>query len=259
MEKIIAQGRCIFAFAIVAFGVQNIVCAQFKGRVIPVMPWMPAHPALAYLTGAILIAAGMCIAFNVRSRLVSILLGVYFLVCTVALQVPKAAAQPFDLGIRTLVFETLSMGAAALVLARTLSGNSGDAPQSAALTDKFLLSGRYLFALSSVVFGISHFLLLRFIASLIPPWFPGGLFWAYFTGAAFVAAGVGIATKTLDHLAAVLLGTMFLSWFLLLHLPRVLSAARSHNPNEWSSAFIALGMCGASWIIANDSLRGRAK
>jgi uncharacterized membrane protein YphA (DoxX/SURF4 family) len=162
MEKIIARGRCIFAFAIVAFGVQNIVCARFQGAVIPVMPWVPAHPALACLTGAILIAAGVCIAFNIKSRLISILLGVFFLVCTVVLQVPKAAAHPFDLGIRTLVFETLSMGAGALVLARTLQGDSGDSPQSAALTDKFLLSGRYLFALSSIVFGISHFLLLRY-------------------------------------------------------------------------------------------------
>jgi uncharacterized membrane protein YphA (DoxX/SURF4 family) len=257
MEKIIAQGRCIFAFAIVAFGVQNIVCAQFQGAVIPVMPWVPAHPALAYLTGTILIAAGVCIAFNFRSRLISILLGVFFLVCTVALQVPKAAAHPFDLGIRTLVFETLSMSAGALVLARTLQGDSGDSSQSAALTDKFLLSGRYLFALSSIVFGISHFLLLRFIASLIPPWFPGGLFWAFFTGAAFVAAGVSIAAKIMDRLAAILLGAMFLIWFLFLHTPRLLNAAHSHNPNEWSSAFIALGMCGASWIVAQASFRER--
>jgi uncharacterized membrane protein len=107
------------------------------------------------------------------------------------------------------------------------------------------------------VFGIDHFLLLRFIASLIPAWFPGALFWAYFTGAAFVAAGISIAIKTMDRLAAVLLGTMFLLWFLFLHAPRLMSAPRSHNPNEWSSAFIALGMCGASWIMAGDSLRGR--
>jgi uncharacterized membrane protein len=121
--------------------------------------------------------------------------------------------------------------------------------------DKFLKSGRYLFAGSSVVFGISHFLVPRFIATLILAWIPGALFWAYFTGAAFIAAGFSVAIKLLDRLAATLLGTMFLLWFLILHAPRVLSAARSHNPNEWSSAFMALGMCGACWIIARASLR----
>jgi hypothetical protein len=80
------------------------------------------------------------------------------------------------------------------------------------------------------------------------------LFCAYFTGAAFVAAGLSMAAKQMDRLAATLLGTMFLLWFLLVHTPRVMSAPRSHDPNEWSSAFIALGMCGASWIIARDSL-----
>jgi hypothetical protein len=43
---------------------------------------------------------------------------------------------------------------------------------------------------------------------------------------------------------------MFLLWFLLLHLPRVVSYPRSHDPDEWSSAFIALAVCGVSWILA---------
>ncbi len=52
-------------------------------------------------------------------------------------------------------------------------------------------------------------------------------------------------------------GTMFLLWFLLLHSPRVVSASLSYNPNspnEWSTPFIALGMCGAAWISAWHSL-----
>jgi hypothetical protein len=110
-----------------------------------------------------------------------------------------------------------------------------------------------LFGISSVVFGIDHFLVLALIASLVPSWIPGGLFWAYLTGTAFIAAGISIVVKKLDQLSATLLGTMFLLWFLLLHSPRVLRALVSHNPtfpNEWSSAFIALAMCGGSWLVA---------
>jgi uncharacterized membrane protein len=111
-----------------------------------------------------------------------------------------------------------------------------------------------------VVFGIDHFLFLAFVASLVPAWLPGGLFWAYLTGTGFIAAGISILTKKIDRWGSFLLGTMFLLWFLLLHAPRVVMAFRSHDPNapdEWSSAFIALAMCGGSWICAWYSLQRR--
>jgi hypothetical protein len=63
---------------------------------------------------------------------------------------------------------------------------------------------------------------------------------------------VSIGTKWLARWAGALLGTMFLLWFVLLHMPRSLGLSVAsgpgapRNPNEWSSAFIALAMCGAS-------------
>jgi hypothetical protein len=41
-----------------------------------------------------------------------------------------------------------------------------------------------------VVFGGTHFLIVRLIAGLAPAWIPGALFWAYFRGTAFIAAGL---------------------------------------------------------------------
>jgi hypothetical protein len=67
-------------------------------------------------------------------------------------------------------------------------------------------------------------------------------------------------TKKIDRWGSFLLGTIFLLWFLLLHAPRVVMAFRSHDPNapnEWSSAFIGLAMCGGSWICAWYSLQRR--
>jgi len=119
--------------------------------------------------------------------------------------------------------------------------------------DMLIGSGPSLFGVSSVVFGIDHFSVLAVIASLVPAWMHAGMFWAYLTGAAFVAAGVGIVIKRMDLWGAFMLGLMFLLWFLLLHSPRVIAAFRSHDPSLWyesSSAFIALAMCGGSWICA---------
>ncbi|MGB8475574.1 MAG: hypothetical protein WCE61_15940 [Candidatus Acidiferrum sp.] len=50
--------------------------------------------------------------------------------------------------------------------------------------------GLYLFAGSMVIFGIQHFMYAGLLATLVTAWIPWHLFWIYFTGAGFIAAGV---------------------------------------------------------------------
>jgi uncharacterized membrane protein YphA (DoxX/SURF4 family) len=87
-----------------------------------------------------------------------------------------------------------------------------------------------------------------FIAMLIPQWIPVHLFFAYFTGAALIAAGLSITFNLWARLSATLLGSMFLFWVLFLHAPRVMQ--QLHNGDEWTSAFIALAMGGGAFFIA---------
>src|SRR5438445_10855342 len=54
------------------------------------------------------------------------------------------------------------------------------------------------------------------------------------------------------------LGTMFFLWVVLLHIPRVAGAIR--NGNEVTSLFVAVAMCGLSFVLAGvygRSLEGR--
>jgi uncharacterized membrane protein len=252
MEKLIQQGRCLFAAAIIAFGIENLICAH-TGHIVNDVPWFPANPWLASVAGLALLAAGVSIAANVNARLSATLLGIFFLLLVLIFEIRKVAIQPLDLGIRTVFFETLSMSSSAFMLAGILTAERLLPSRWERVIQALIKIAPFLFAISLVAFGITHFLVLQFIAGLIPSWIPSRLFLAYFTGAALIAAGISIATKIMARWAAFLLGLMFLLWFLLLHLPRVMSAARSHNPNEWSSAFIALGMCGGSWICARYS------
>jgi len=251
MEKILSKGQFLFGTAITAFGLENLICARYELAVRGV-PWFPVNPFFAYLTGIALLAAGLSIAANLRARWTATLLGILFLLYVLLLEVSKVAANPMSVSVRTVFFETLAIAASALTLAATLP-TGGSVRRWDSVFDKLISSGSYLFGASSVVFGIDHFLVLAVIASLVPAWIPGAMFWAYLTGTVFIAAGISIVTKWMDEWGAALLGTMFLLWFLLLHSPRVVSAFRSHNPNapnEWSSAFIALAMCGGSWICA---------
>jgi uncharacterized membrane protein YphA (DoxX/SURF4 family) len=115
--------------------------------------------------------------------------------------------------------------------------------------------GRYIFAFSMIIFGVQHFQYAQFIAFLIPAWIPAHLFLAYATGVALIAAGVAIATHIFARLAATLLGVMFVLWFVLLHLPRVI--AHPPNGDELTSAFVALAFSGASFLMAAYCFKSR--
>jgi len=109
--------------------------------------------------------------------------------------------------------------------------------------------GRIFVAISLVVFGVQHFIYGGFVATLVPAFMPGRLFWAHFVGVAFVAAAIGILTKMLARPAATMLGVMFFLFVVLLHIPRIVG--NSSDGNEWTSGFVALAMCGGAWILAS--------
>lgn len=119
------------------------------------------------------------------------------------------------------------------------------------LMDKSQILGRIFVAVALVVFGVQHFMYGGFVAGLVPAFMPGRLFWAYFVGVAFFAAAAGILYKLMARPAATMLGVMFFLFIVLLHIPRIIG--NSSDGNEWTSAFVALAMCGLGWIIASAS------
>jgi len=114
--------------------------------------------------------------------------------------------------------------------------------------DRIISPGRIFIAISLVVFAIQHFLYANFVATLVPAWIPGRLFWAYFVGVAFVAAAIGAVVPKMTRPAGILLGILFLLFVVTLHIPRI--AAHPRDGNEWTSGFVALAMCGGAWILA---------
>jgi uncharacterized membrane protein YphA (DoxX/SURF4 family) len=243
-------GRFFFAVSLAVFGVQYLLYGRFVGGLLPVPPWTPGAPILAYLTGLALIAASAFIASGWYARQASFFVGFFFLFCVLflhALHFSDVIHTGVD---RTRALEPLALAGAAFVLAGTLS--LGPSPSSAhpASGNLAITLGRFLFAFSLVIFGLQHFWYAAFIATLIPSWMPAHLFLAYFTGVAFIAAGLSIAAKILARLSATLLALMFFLWVVFLHAPRV--AAHLRNGDELSSLFVALAMSGAALILATS-------
>jgi uncharacterized membrane protein len=121
-------------------------------------------------------------------------------------------------------------------------------------------ASRYLLAFAVIVFGIAHFQVLTFIASLVPAWIPWHWFWTVFFGVAFISAGVSFATGFLQRWAALGVGLMFALWAVTIHVPPVLNFFRipgtTQDPDKWSDVFIVVALWGGSWALARD-LRDR--
>ena len=248
MKILITPGRFLFAVAMMAFGIQHLIFAVTGSGLGP--PWAPEYHLLAYVIGAGLVAAGLGLAAGWQVRCAAIVVALVDLIRFVVCYAPKLAVTPRDPGPWTSAFELLAMCGAGLVLAATFANRRTRSGRGGALLE----SGRFLFAISLLVFGIQHLMYGAFVATLIPKWIPGHLFWAYFVGVAFIAAALAIVSGKLAPLAATLLGIMFFLWVVILHAPRVVAAL--HNANEWTSLWVALAMSGGAWIVAG-ALAGR--
>lgn len=245
MKILTTPGRFLFAVAITAFGIQHFFFAITRAGLGP--PWTPVSHLLAFFVGVILIVGGVGVMAGIQVRCATIMLAVLFAVRPLLCYVPNVAANVRDPGPWTSAFELLAMGGASLVLAAT-SATRGPRSGNGRRPDLWLQLGQSLFAISLIVFGIQHLMYGPFVATLIPEWIPGRLFWAYFVGVGFIATCLAIVSGKLARLAATLLGTMFFLWVVMLHAPRV--AAALHNANEWTSMFVALAMSGGAFIVA---------
>lgn len=250
-------GRVAFGIAITGFGVICLGYADFVNSLQPVPASLPAYRPLAILTGIVLLASGFGILANIRTGLAARVLIVVFVSWIVLLEVPSAFIQPSLLRspwwVRT--FETVALAGGALVLAANATS-----PARAA----WVRTGRIAFGASLPVFGVLHLIYPESVAALIPPWYPSPMFWAYFTGISQIAGGVAIAAGVLPRLAATLAGVMYGSWALTLHVPRVwcgitgpcdllpgvdATGLQGSRPGL-TSLLVAIGMCGAAWIVA---------
>jgi hypothetical protein len=246
-SNLATAGRYVFAVAILAFGVMACTSLIGPGTTALGPPLGIASHLWLGVVGVLLLLGGAGIAANKKVWMAAALLAVVMIARFLIIFVPALIANLRDPGPWTSGLELLAIAGAALVLAsrRGITSDTARSSRSGATLSKV---GCVLFAIALVGFGVQHFQYAKFVATLVPSWIPGHLFWAYFAGGAFVAAAIAIVTGIQARLGTTLLGILFLLFVITLHIPRTLAA--THNGNEWTSLFIALAMSGASLIVA---------
>ena len=145
-----------------------------------------------------------------------------FLALGVAVAIPREVLWSYAVG--GVVF---AIGLAAIFL-------RGDWQKARGL-DKLVLFGPIFYAAPLAAFGTEHFTLVTAIASIVPKWMPWHLFWAYFVGGCFIAAGFSMVTRIRARLAASLVGLTFFLFVVLMDIPGWLQ-----NPRDRFGLTLAL-------------------
>ncbi|MEI9918465.1 MAG: hypothetical protein WDO14_06650 [Bacteroidota bacterium] len=244
-------GRIFFGVSIAVLGILTVVDHEFPYMLIPPEPaWRPGAAIVGYFFGALLVVSGLGIVFKWQTRAVSLITGVLLLLVFVLYYLPY---QFIVTNFTTLhewenAEKELDLACGAFVVAGIFSER-----------DRTSRPADIVFAITIISYGIFHFQLAKEVAEYVPSWVPARLFFAYLAGAGLIASGIAIITRIKFELASFLLGMMILTWFLVLHVPRIVMSPIEDLSSEIASACLALAYSGIAFMISHPAphlLRG---
>lgn len=244
MDYTETAGRTLLGLGALGLGVISLLYADFATTWQPVPDWVPGRTPLAYVSGALLAAAGAALIVNRGARIAAVFIAAFLSFWGIVLQAPHVIAGEEAAWLAPA--EILAVAAGAWTLFWLGAADSSFRARAIQL-------GATFFGLMLPIFGVAHFLYIAFTASMIPEWIPYRVFWAWFTGAGHVAAGLSIVLGIVSRIGATLLAAMFSGFVLLVHIPRVI--ADIDNRTEWHLLSTALLLTGAAWIVASSFRR----
>ncbi|TDX01056.1 DoxX family protein [Dinghuibacter silviterrae] len=231
-------GRIFYGISIAVMGLLTIWYAGFPYMLIP--PQYTCPVGLVYVSGALMVLAGVSIVFWKKYGWIPLLLGLALLAVFCLFLTVSPHYKHFGDGENAA--KELALAAGALVIAG----------------GKWRRVGTILFALTIISFAVDHFLYAHEAADYVPAWIPGHVFWLYVTGGALMGFGLAILVQFKTRLMATLLGAMILTWFVILHIPRVITAGPAVMDGEIASAFLALAYGGTAFMIVREREHGES-
>ncbi|HVU29557.1 MAG TPA: DoxX family membrane protein [Sphingomicrobium sp.] len=236
-----AASRLCFALTMIGIGVIGLLTGGFPPIFGGVPKDMPDRALLGYLCTLVSLVSGAGLLAKRSSRGAALILLVFLSFWTIAFKLPFIIREPLVEVSYQSTGETLVLVAAALVLyAEFARGRlKGDRGRRIA---------RVLFGLALIAFGLSHFFYVSLTAPLVPGWLGAPLFWAYFTGSAYLATGLLLVLGILTRIAATLAALEIALITLLVWGPRLLSGELSAMQAE--EAVVSWALTAGALVIA---------
>ena len=228
------MARAAFATGILGLAIVGFVFGDFAGLWGALPMSATDRHMLAYGSSALMMVCGIGLLIERMEALAARVLLTYFALLVVALKIPVVIRAPLVEG----SWQSMSEMVVPLTGAWMLAVSSARSIRAAQL----------VFGLALIPLGLSHFVYVNLTAPLVPAWLPYHTGWAYLTGAAHLAAALGILLGILARLAAALEAAMLTIFTVLVWVPAIM--AKPHSPGLWSEFTISWALSAAAWVVA---------
>ncbi|MDQ2833711.1 MAG: DoxX family protein [Acidobacteriota bacterium] len=252
--RIASLGHALFAATMIVLGILGLINHDYAAVWHPVSSAVPAHQALGYCCALLSLACGIGLLWQRAAAVAARVLLAYLVIWSSLASLPGIFSAHAALGSWYTLAETAVMVAAAWTLYASFASDWDRRHIRFATGANGVRIGRVLFGLALIYFGMGHVVFLKETASDVPAWLPCHVAWAYFTGYAFIAAGLAILVGVYARLAAAL-STFQIGLFVLLVWVPIVAAAGTKSAFQWSETIISAALTAAAWTLA-DSYRG---
>ena len=247
--RIASSGHSVFSITMIGLGIVGLLYRDFVPVWNPVPASIPGRGVFVYLGPLISLASGIGLLLPRVATIATRLLLTTLLLWLLLFRLPNfLLTSPFEAC--WSVFPLAVMLAATWVLYVWFAADWDRQHLRFVCGDNGLRIAHALYGFSLIFFGSAHFIDMKDTLSLVPNWLPGHAFWAYFTGSAFIAAGVAVLAGRCARLAAFLSAFQIGSFLLLVWVPIV--AAGSKVAFQWSETILNAALLAAAWIVADS-------
>ncbi len=244
--------HALFAATFVALGIIGLLGGDFAPVWQPVPKTVPAREALAYFCAIVSLASGMGLLWRRTAAPAARVLLACLLVWFLLFRIPVALRAPLVEVSWEGCGETAVIVAGAWVLYAWLAPDGDRQRLGFAVGEPGVRLARVIYGLALIPLGLAHLVYLKQTAALVPAWLPWHEAWAYFTGCAYIAAGVAVLLRVLARPAAILSALQIGLFTFLVWAPMLVTGAR--GAFEWSEGLISWALTAAACVVA-DSYR----
>jgi uncharacterized membrane protein len=255
--RVRGPGHAVFSIVLILIGLMGFV----KGGFAPIWEGVPAalpgRDILAYLSAAVSLVCGAGLLWERSAAAAARVLFGYLLLWMLLVKGRYIVLAPTVEVSYQSCGETAVLVAGAWVLYARFATEWDRQRLGFAVGDRGVRLARGLYGLALIAFGFSHFVYLELTAPLVPAWLPWHTGWAYFTGAAFLAAGLGVLTGILARPAAALSTLEFGMLTLLVWVPMIVSGRITDG--QWVEFVVSCAVTAGAWVVAESYRRRSAR